>query len=139
MPARYRERLQEACDSNMVITIDPTNSAAEPCLLLYPLPEWELIQAKIDALSSFNPASRKVQRLLVGHAEDMQMDANGRILLPATLREYARMQKRIVMIGQGKKLELWGEEAWTSCREAWLEEAVTDTDALPAELDSLSL
>lgn len=139
LPAKYRDRLRELCDGNLVLTIDPTNSTKEPCLLLYPLPDWEEIQAKIDGLSSFNPTSRKVQRLLVGHADDLTMDANGRVLLPATLREYAQMDKRIVLIGQGKKFELWDETVWNNSRQAWLDEAVNEAESLPDELDSLSL
>ena len=138
LPAKYRERLQDACEGSLVLTIDPT-STKEPCLLLYPLPDWEEIQAKIDGLSSFNPTSRKVQRLLVGHADDLVMDGNGRILLPATLREYARMEKRIVLIGQGKKFEVWDESTWNTSRQAWLDEAVNESESLPDELDSLSL
>jgi MraZ protein len=139
MPAKYRERLLEGCAGNMVVTIDPTNSAREPCLLLYPLPEWEAIQAKIDALSSFNPASRKVQRLLVGHADDIEMDASGRILLPAALREFCRMEKKVVLIGQGKKFEVWDENTWNDCRSGWLETTGDVASTMPAELDSLSL
>jgi MraZ protein len=139
MPAKYRERLLEVCTGRLVLTIDPANSPQEPCLLLYPLPEWEAIQTKIEALSSFNPASRKVQRLLIGHAEDLEMDASGRILLPAALREFARLDKRIVLIGQGKKFELWDEDAWQTSRASWLSAAVGDVESLPDELGSLSL
>ncbi len=139
MPAKYRERLQENGEGSLVVTIDPTNSAKEPCLLLYPQPEWEIIQAKIDTLSSFNPSSRKVQRLLVGHADDVLMDTSGRILLPAALREFCSMEKKIVLIGQGKKFELWDEATWDKSRASWLEQAVSGSESLPAELDSLSL
>jgi MraZ protein len=139
MPAKYRQRLLDLCGGNLVLTIDPVNSAQEPCLLLYPLPEWEQIQSKIESLSSFNPASRKVQRLLIGHAEDLVMDTNGRILLPVALRDYARIDKKVVLIGQGKRFELWNEATWQSCRELWLAAAVNDTELLPTELDSLSL
>jgi MraZ protein len=139
MPAKYRERLLELCAGRLVLTIDPANSTQEPCLLLYPLPEWEVIQAKIETLSSFNPASRKVQRLLIGHAEDLEMDASGRILLPAALREFSRLDKRIVLIGQGKKFELWDEDTWQAGRAAWLSASVGETGSLPAELQSLSL
>lgn len=139
MPAKYRERLLTSCNGNMVVTIDPTNSAREPCLLLYPLPEWEAIQAKIDALSSFNPASRKVQRLLVGHADDIEMDASGRILLSAALREFGRIEKKVVLIGQGKKFEVWDENTWNDCRSGWLEATGDVAATMPAELDSLSL
>lgn len=139
LPAKYRERLLSSCEGKLVLTIDPTNSAKEPCLLLYPLPDWEEIQVKIDNLSSFNPTSRKVQRLLVGHADDAVMDANGRILIAAALREYAHINKHIVLIGQGKKFELWDEATWNASRENWLEEAVNESESLPSELDSLSL
>lgn len=139
MPAKYRERLQDLCAGNLVLTIDPANSAREPCLLLYPLPEWELIQTKIESLSSFNPASRKVQRLLIGHAEDLLMDSSGRILLPVALREFAHMDKKIVLIGQGKRFELWSEATWQTARESWLAAGVSEVESLPAELDSLSL
>lgn len=139
LPAKYRERLLESCSGNLVVTIDPTNSAKEPCLLLYPLPEWEVIQAKINELSSFNPASRKVQRLLVGHADDVVMDTSGRILLSAALREFGKLDKRIVLIGQGKKFEIWDEATWNASRQTWLEEAVNEIESLPSELDSLSL
>ena len=138
MPAKYRERLHESCDGNLVMTIDPTNAGQEPCLFLYPLPEWENIQTKIDALSSFDPASRKVQRLLVGHADDVLMDKNGRLLVSAELRAYAGIDKKIVLIGQGKKFEVWDEAKWNLRRESWLEAAVVD-QALPADLSSLSL
>lgn len=139
MPAKYRERLEENSNGNLVMTIDPTNSSEEPCLLLYPLPEWEKIQAKIEALSSFDRASRRVQRLLIGHAEDVQMDKSGRILIPMELRTYASIDKKIILIGQGKKFELWDEGKWNGCRTFWLDGSAIGKDDLPANLTSLSL
>jgi MraZ protein len=67
------------------------------------------------------------------------MDSNGRILLPVALREFARMDKKIVLIGQGKRFELWDETTWQSSRELWLAAGVNEAETLPAELDSLSL
>lgn len=139
MPAKYRERLVESCNGNLVMTIDPTNSTQEPCLLLYPLPEWDKIQAKIQSLSSFDRASRRVQRLLIGHAEDVQMDKNGRILIPMELRAYSGIDKKTILIGQGKKFELWDEEKWSACRESWLDDAAINEGELPSDLTSLSL
>lgn len=139
MPAKYRERLVESCNGNLVMTIDPTNSTQEPCLLLYPLPEWDKIQAKIQSLSSFDRASRRVQRLLIGHAEDVQMDRNGRILIPMELRAYSGIDKKTILIGQGKKFELWDEEKWSACRESWLDDAAINEGELPSDLTSLSL
>ena len=91
LPARYREAVHGHCEGRMVVTID----TEDQCLLLYPQPEWDEIQAKIDALPSFNRAVRRIQRLLTGHATDLELDANGRMLLPAPLREYAELDKEI--------------------------------------------
>jgi MraZ protein len=118
LPARYRERLLEICQSEMIVTID----TEQPCLLIYPLPEWELIEEKIEALPSFNPTTRRIQRLLIGHATEVEVDGNGRMLLSNPLREYAQLGKKVVLIGQGKKFELWDEGIWSQRMESWLSE-----------------
>ncbi len=134
IPARYREQITGCCDGSLVATID----TEARCLLLYPLPEWEEIQAKIEALPSFNPAARRIQRLLIGHATDLDMDSNGRLLLPAPLREYAMLEKRVVLLGQGRKFEIWSEEQWLDTRDEYLQE-VDGGNELPDEMQSLSL
>jgi MraZ protein len=119
LPARYRERLLEICHSQLIVTIDTD----QPCLLIYPQPEWELIEEKIEALPSFNPTTRRIQRLLIGHATEVEVDANGRMLLATPLREYAQLGKKVVLIGQGKKFELWDEVLWSDRMESWLNES----------------
>jgi len=133
VPTRYRELLSEHCNGHLVVTIDTD----ERCLLVYPLPRWEDIQRKVESLSSFNPASRRVQRLLIGHATDINLDANGRILLTPPLRQYANLERKAVMLGQGHKLELWSEDHWQERRDAWVEGDSTLEG--PAELQNLSL
>ncbi|MFT4650739.1 MAG: MraZ protein [Polaribacter sp.] len=133
LPARYREPLSEICQSQLIITID----TEQPCLLIYPLNEWELIEEKIEALPSFNPTTRRIQRLLIGHATDVEVDANGRMMVATPLREYAQLSKKVVMIGQGKKFELWDEETWNKCRAEWVNDK-TDGE-LPAALAELTL
>jgi len=135
MPTRYRERLLERCGGHLVITID----IAEKCLAIYPLPEWEDIQQKLDALSSFNPKTAMVKRLLMGNATDVEMDGNGRLLIPTKLRKHANLSKKVVLTGQGKKFELWDEETWDIRSEAWQAEAALDEGELPDDLESLSL
>jgi len=136
MPNRYRERLQLDSKSSVVLTID----TEERCLLVYPLPEWEEIERKLAGLPSFNPAARRIQRLLIGHATDVEMDGQGRILLPTLLREYAGLKKRAVLVGQGKKFELWDEAHWDERRGLWLEEESNANDSsLPEEVRSISL
>jgi MraZ protein len=108
--------------------------------LLYPLTEWEEIEKKLAALPSFNPTARRIQRLLIGHATDIEMDGQGRILLPPLLREYAGLKKRAVLVGQGKKFELWDEAQWEARRDQWLqEESETRDSDLPDEVKSISL
>ena len=136
MPTRYRERLQLDSNNKVVLTID----TEERCLLLYPLPEWEEIEKKLVGLPSFNPAARRIQRLLIGHAADIEMDDHGRILLPTLLREYAGLNKKAVLVGQGKKFELWDDANWDTNREHWLkEESSTNESVLPEEVRSISL
>ncbi|MBG6242452.1 MAG: transcriptional regulator MraZ [Candidatus Symbiopectobacterium sp. Dall1.0] len=108
VPTRYRETLSETSQGQMVCTID----LHQPCLLLYPLPEWEIIEQKLSRLSSMNPAERRVQRLLLGHASECQMDNAGRLLIASTLRQHASLTKEVMLVGQFNKFELWDEQAW---------------------------
>ena len=133
LPARYREHLPEICQNQLIVTIDTD----QPCLLIYPLPEWELIEEKIEALPSFNPSTRRIQRLLIGHATEVEVDAAGRMLLSSPLREYARLGKKVVLIGQGKKFELWDEQLWGERMQDWLGDA--GSDEMPAALSELTL
>ncbi|HHO58911.1 MAG TPA: division/cell wall cluster transcriptional repressor MraZ, partial [Thiotrichales bacterium] len=108
-------------------------------LLVYPLPEWEIIEAKLIELPSLNTQARLLQRLYIGHATELEMDAQGRILLPAMLREYAGLGKKTVLIGQGKKFEIWDESVWTESQEAWVAAVQSGDGELPAALEDLSL
>lgn len=103
VPSRYRTTLSEISEGQMVCTIDLN----QPCLLLYTLPEWEKIELKLAALSSMNPSERRVQRLLLGHASECQMDSAGRLLLASTLRQHAGLTKEVMLVGQFNKFELW--------------------------------
>jgi MraZ protein len=133
MPMRYRQRLADCCAGQLVITVD-----RDHCLLMYPLPEWEEIERKLVKLPSFNKQARRLQRLLIGHATEVELDGAGRLLLPPLLREFAGLDKSIVLIGQGNKFELWDEALWNERRDVWLAED-DGLEELPAELESLSL
>jgi MraZ protein len=137
IPTRYRERLHSNGQAIVVLTID----TEERCLLLYPLLEWEEIEKKLAGLPSFNLAARRIQRLLIGHATDVEMDGQGRILLPPLLRDYAKMiSKLAVLVGQGKKFEIWDEMHWEISREQWLQdECRSGESALPEEVKTISL
>lgn len=131
IPARYRDMLLAHCAGNLVLTAD-----ADGCLLLYPQPDWLPIRDKLNRLSSFNPKSRALQRLLVGYANDEVMDGAGRVLIAPALRGYAGLDKRVMLVGQGNKFELWDEAKWQSQQETALLSIGGD---LPPELEGFSL
>lgn len=135
IPARYRPGLEKDASGLLVVTID----TEQPCLLLYPHHQWEVIEAKLEALSSFNPVTRRIQRLLMGHATELEMDSAGRILLPTLLREYAALDRCVMLVGQAKKFEIWSETQWQQGRENWLKESMSDEKGIPPELQSISL
>ncbi len=134
MPARYRESLLEGCGGRLVVTVD-----RDHCLLVYPLPEWEIIESKLVELPSLNKTARLLQRLLIGYATELEMDGQGRILLPAILRDFAGLKKKAVLIGQGKKLEIWDEDTWAESQEEWMASVQADDGDLPSALEELSL
>jgi MraZ protein len=134
IPVRYREVLARHCNNQMVVTVDRDN-----CLLLYPLPDWEEIEQKLVKLPSFNKHARRLQRLLVGHATECELDGAGRILVPPPLREFAALNKDIVLIGQGNKFEIWDAQTWNVRRTEWLQGGGGDDGPLPNELENLSL
>jgi MraZ protein len=133
MPTRYRERLQERCGGKLVVTVDK-----DQCLLIYPFPDWEEIERKLMKLPSFDRQSRQLQRLMVGHATELDLDAQGRVLLPPNLREFASLTRDAVLIGQGLRFELWDEEKWNQRRDEWLASEDSATD-VSADLEALSL
>ena len=134
MPARQREPLLNEYNGHLVITVDTQTR----CLVIYPLPEWEKIEREIQDLPALKPAVKRFQRLVIGYATELELDRSGRVLLPASLREYASLEKKLVLVGQGKKMELWAEQLWLAERERALQESASETD-LPEELMSLTL
>lgn len=133
IPSRYRDRLLETCGGRLIITVD-----WDGCLLVYPLPEWELIERALMARPNMDKQVRRLQRLLMGHATECEFDGQGRILLPPPLREFAGLDKRVVLVGQGNKFELWDEDKWIEQREVWLKEE-EEMAGPSAALESISL
>lgn len=135
VPTRYRAELGESCDGQMVVTV-----GLDKCLLLYPLPEFEEIERKLVKLPALNKKAKRLQRLLIGHATECELDGQGRFLIPEPLRRFANMEKRVALIGQGNKFEIWDEELWDRSREEWIEEERSEEeDDLSPELVSLAL
>jgi MraZ protein len=135
IPSRYRVILQAECDGQVVTTIDTESR----CQLMYPRPHWEEIEQKLQRLPSFNPATRRIQRLLIGHAQELEMDKQGRILLPPLLRDYAALEKSTMLVGQGNKFEIWAEDQWQTGRDTWLQDSISQGGDVPPELSDISL
>ena len=131
VPSRYREALLVRCAGRLVITAD-----YDKCLLIYPQPDWEPIQQKLMGLSSLNPRIRDLQRQLIGYAEDIEMDAAGRVLISSALRGFATLGKSVVLVGQGNKFELWDQEKWD---QVLARGAGFGDGDLPPELEGFSL
>lgn len=127
IPTRVREGLMESCGGRLVLTAH----TEERCLLMYPEPKWQEILPRIQNLPAMSKEVRRVQRLLIGHACALEMDANGRILVPPTLRAHANLDKKLLLAGLGDKLELWSEDSWLALMNE------PGGDDLPEELQSL--
>lgn len=135
VPAQYRETITEVADDDMVVTID----TEDRCLLLYPAPHWQEIEDRLQELPTFNPVTRRIQRLLIGHATDLSIDRHGRVLLPQILRDYAGLDKNIIVVGQGRRFEIWGESQWELGRDSWLAIDMNQDGGTPPELLNISL
>lgn len=134
MPSRYRGELESRSNGQLIVTID----AVDPCLCIYPLSEWELIEAKLRELATFREENRRLQRLLIGNAVDLELDGSGRLLVPPRLRTYAKLDKSVMLVGQLNKFQLWDEDAWNALAEADLA-AIQQPGAMPDDLRDLIL
>ena len=131
MAIPYRERLSARCEGHLIVTVDKDH-----CLLVYPMPDWEELERKLVRLPSMNKTARRIVRIMVGYATEVDMDNNGRILVSKELREFASLERQGMLIGQGNKFELWDEATWNEKRDAWLSEE--DDGEMPADLESIS-
>jgi MraZ protein len=129
IPTRYRDAIMARCEGRLMATID-----RDPCLLIYPLPDWEVFERRLMRLPGNKPAIRAFQRRMVGHAAEMEMDSHGRVLISKELREIAGLERQVKLIGQGNKFELWDEGRW----DEWMAQSNEQVGhELPPELESL--
>ena len=109
VPTKARDPLTQGGTVKLVLTAHP-----EGCLLLYPLPAWEPIRAKVMAFPSLDRQSNLWKRLLVGFAEEVDPDSAGRLLIAPVLRDYAHIKRQVMFVGQGSHFEIWDLEAWNA-------------------------
>ncbi len=131
IPTKYRDILILDSSRSIVLTAHPHG-----CLLLYPKSAWEPIQEKVMQFSSFDKKSSGLQRLLVGYAEDVNIDSSGRILLSSELRMFSGIEKNLMLVGQGTHFELWSKDSW---EEEINQIDINQADSLPDQLGDFSL
>ena len=130
VPTKHRDGLQAGTAGKLVLTAHP-----HKCLLLYPAQGWEPIRARIMTFSSFDPQLSLWKRLLVGFAEDQELDAAGRLLISPVLRKFASLEKEVMLVGQGSHFEIWSLDAW----ERQLEQLAVAPDKPPPGMENFSL
>ena len=133
MPARFRPLLEQHCAGQLVTTVN----LFDKCLTVYPLPEWEVLERKLTRLPFSDRRALRYKRLLMGYADSRGLDGQGRILLPPELREFAAIDKRVVLVGQGDKFEVWDETHWNAQCQEWLAADESEGGPLPDYLANL--
>lgn len=103
IPAKFRDKLS----SGAIIT-----RGLDHCLFVFGLHEWEGLVQKLISLPIAQTDSRAFSRLMLSGASDVKFDGQGRILIPDSLREYARLKKQAIVTGMYTRVEIWDEDEW---------------------------
>ncbi|GAA5526539.1 division/cell wall cluster transcriptional repressor MraZ [Herpetosiphon gulosus] len=114
IPAKFRAGLAEG----LVLT-----RGFDQNLLLYPMPVWRELAARINALPITQPSARNLRRLMFAGASDLGLDKQGRIVLPPNLRQYATITNQAVVTGMDSFIEIWSAERWQTVLDSFADEA----------------
>lgn len=106
IPSKFKEILNQQYDERLVVT------NYDLCLVAYPHQEWSVIEEKMKNLPSLSKESRVFYRFFYSSGIDCEIDRQGRVLIPQSLRDYAKLEKDVVLVGSGKKIEIWNKERW---------------------------
>ena len=107
LPARIKAQLPEGEPQEMVI-----RRGFEPCLILYPMVEFKKVFSKISGLSEFNEENRRLQRNFLSGVQTVELDGNGRFLIPKAMLTYAHLEKDVLLVGTGTKVEAWNRDLY---------------------------
>lgn len=107
LPAKLKAKLPEVSTSELVV-----KRGFEPCLVIYPMLEWKKVFNKVSGLSEFNKEFRTFQRSFLRGATEVDMDGNGRVLLPKTMIKFADIEGEVIVVGTGNRLEVWNPEKY---------------------------
>lgn len=107
LPAKVKSNLPQESGANIVLS-----RGFEPCLVLRPQSEFFKILEKLQGLNQFDAANRNFQRKMLAGSTDMELDANGRFLIPRSMMNYAQLDKEAIIVGMGDRLEIWNPEIY---------------------------
>lgn len=121
IPSRFRETLNERYDSRLVIT------TYDGCLIAYPHQEWQVLEEKVALLPEFKKDTKAFLRFFYSSASDCSIDKLGRILIPQSLREYAKLEKDVILVGTFRHMELWSKALWEQAESTASQEDIVNT------------
>lgn len=130
LPTRYRAPLLELCEGHLVLTLHE-----DGCVLMYPQPVWDEIRREMIRVPNQDRRTREYQRLMLGYASEVDMDGQGRVLIPPRLRGKTHLDKRVELAGLGNKFEIWNEDVWNQRLDALISGQAGDE--VPDELKHL--
>lgn len=107
LPARIKSQLPDGDSQELVV-----RKGFEPCLIIYPMVEFKKVFSKISSLSEFNEEYRKLQRNFLSGVVTVELDGNGRFLIPKNLLTYAQIDKDAILVGTGNKVEVWNPQVY---------------------------
>lgn len=136
IPTRYREQIDELCGGDLVVTYNPYENSS---LWMYPVGEWERVRDDVMALSTMEEAHRWLQRCLVGSAARVEPDGHWRIQIPQTLRNVVGLDKRVTLMGLGRKFEIWDDEVLNSIRQQRMQEGTSSAQQPSEQMASLRI
>ena len=123
VPSRFRDVMSAHGDTQLVLT-----SGLEPCLVAYPMHEWLAFEERLSKLPQFDPSVAMLRRIYVSSAVECDLDKHGRILVPASLRKYAGLERESLWAGMGRFAELWAPSRFDAIREVVLDDAEKRAD-----------
>ncbi len=129
VPVKFREVLSSTYDPRLIVT------NFDECLWAYPVAEWLELERKVGALPQFLDEVKALQRVFVSAATECPLDKQGRILVPPSLRDYAGLDRDVVMVGMTKRIEIWSKERWS----AVFEDAQRKLESLGQRLAELGI
>jgi len=124
VPSKFREQLGD----EFVVT-----KGLDGCLFVYENTEWRILEEKLKNLPLTNANARKITRFFLAGASQCEVDKQGRILLPAVLREFAKIDKEAVMVGVGNRIEIWSKESWIAAN------VYDDVDEIAENMEGLGI